>query len=70
LEIARLETIDKYKVKGISNEFYQLILAYRFIKEGGIDHAKELLQKTFNKIESDGIINLVTKVMQSERKDD
>lgn len=45
LEIANLRKISTEEKDMISEEFYQMLVAQNFITEGGIDYAKEMLEK-------------------------
>jgi len=52
-EIARLETIDSEQKDAILQEFQELMMANQFISTGGIDYARELLEKSLGSQESD-----------------
>jgi flagellar motor switch protein FliG len=45
-EIARLETIEPDQKDAILTEFSELMMANEFITTGGIDYARELLEKS------------------------
>lgn len=47
LDIAALGTIDPDMKAKVFEEFFQMVEARRFVSEGGIDLAKELLEKSF-----------------------
>jgi flagellar motor switch protein FliG len=63
-EIARLETIEPEQKDAILQEFQELILANQFISTGGIDYARELLEKALGNQKAVDIINRLTSSLQ------
>ncbi|MDR0474020.1 MAG: flagellar motor switch protein FliG [Treponema sp.] len=63
-EIARLETIDAEQKDAILQEFQELMMANRFISTGGIDYARELLEKSLGSQKAIDIINRLTSSLQ------
>jgi flagellar motor switch protein FliG len=63
-EIARLETIDSEQKDAILNEFQELMMANQFISTGGIDYARELLEKSLGSQKAIDIINRLTSSLQ------
>jgi len=63
-EIARLETIDAEQKDAILNEFQELMQASQFISMGGIDYARELLEKSLGSQKAIDIINRLTSSLQ------
>jgi len=63
-EIARLETIDAEQKDAILNEFQELMMANQFISTGGIDYARELLEKSLGSQKAIDIINRLTSSLQ------
>jgi flagellar motor switch protein FliG len=63
-EIARLETIDSEQKDAILQEFQELMLANQFISTGGIDYARELLEKSLGSQKAIDIINRLTSSLQ------
>ncbi|MCL2215077.1 MAG: flagellar motor switch protein FliG [Treponema sp.] len=63
-EIARLETIDAEQKDAILNEFQELMQASQFISTGGIDYARELLEKSLGSQKAIDIINRLTSSLQ------
>jgi len=47
LEVAALNKLDPDSIETVLNEFYQMCLAQKFIMEGGVDYAREVLEKAF-----------------------
>jgi flagellar motor switch protein FliG len=63
-EIARLETIDAEQKDAILQEFQELMMANQFISTGGIDYARELLDKSLGSQKAIDIINRLTSSLQ------
>ncbi|MCL2208666.1 MAG: flagellar motor switch protein FliG [Treponema sp.] len=63
-EIARLETIDAEQKDAILQEFQELMQASQFISTGGIDYARELLEKSLGSQKAIDIINRLTSSLQ------
>ncbi len=61
LEIANLEKLDDKAKRQILDEFFELMKAKEYIREGGIDFAKQLLEEAFGAEKAIQIVeNLVT----------
>jgi flagellar motor switch protein FliG len=63
-EIARLETIEPEQKDSILTEFQELMMANQFISIGGIDYARELLEKSLGSQKAVDIINRLTSSLQ------
>ncbi|MDR2103572.1 MAG: flagellar motor switch protein FliG [Treponema sp.] len=63
-EIARLETIEPDQKDAILAEFQELMMANQFISMGGIDYARELLEKSLGSQKAIDIINRLTSSLQ------
>jgi flagellar motor switch protein FliG len=63
-EIARLETIEPDQKDTILAEFQELMMANQFISMGGIDYARELLEKSLGSQKAIDIINRLTSSLQ------
>lgn len=63
-EIARLETIESEQKDAILMEFQELMMASEFITTGGIDYARELLEKSLGSQKAIDIINRLTSSLQ------
>ena len=63
-EIARLETIDADFKDQVLEEFQELMQAQNFITSGGIDYARELLEKSLGSQKAIDIINRLTSSLQ------
>jgi flagellar motor switch protein FliG len=63
-EIARLETIEPDQKDAVLGEFQELMMANQFITMGGIDFARELLEKSLGSQKAIDIINRLTSSLQ------
>jgi flagellar motor switch protein FliG len=63
-EIARMETIEPEQKDAILAEFQELMMASQFISIGGIDYARELLEKSLGSQKAIDIINRLTSSLQ------
>lgn len=62
LEIARLHKVDSNTKGVVYDEFNQLMLAQQYISQGGLNYAKELLQKALGE---DRALSIITKLTSS-----
>jgi flagellar motor switch protein FliG len=63
-EIARLDTIEPADRDAVLMEFKELMMAQDFISTGGIDYARELLEKSLGSQKAVDIINRLTSSLQ------
>jgi len=63
-EIARLDTIESEQKDAVLTEFQELMMAAEFITSGGIDYARELLEKALGSQRAIDIINRLTSSLQ------
>ena len=63
-EIARLDTIESEFKDAILEEFQEMMTAQNFITSGGIDYARELLEKSLGSQKAIDIINRLTSSLQ------
>jgi len=64
LEIANLQKISSEEQKRVIEEFHQMCLAQEYIAQGGIDYAKEILEKALGSQKAIDIINRLTASLQ------
>ncbi|MDE6600605.1 MAG: flagellar motor switch protein FliG [Lachnospiraceae bacterium] len=64
LEIANTRSITPQVKESVVNEFYQVCLAQQYIAEGGINYAKELLEKSFGSERAMDVIGKLTASLQ------
>jgi len=62
LEVATLHKLEPEEMDAALNEFYEMCLAQRYIMEGGVDYAKEILERAFG---AQNARNLIDKVIIS-----
>src|SRR5512138_1359916 len=63
-EIARIDSIEAAQKDAILMEFQELMMASDFISTGGIDYARELLEKALGSQKAIDIINRLTSSLQ------
>ena len=63
-EIARLESVEADFKDAVLEEFQELMQAQNFITSGGIDYARELLEKSLGSQKAIDIINRLTSSLQ------
>jgi flagellar motor switch protein FliG len=63
-EIARIDTVEPEDRDRVLMEFQELMMAKDFITNGGIDYAKELLEKALGGTRASEIINKLTSSLQ------
>ncbi len=63
-EIARLESVDSEDRDRVLMEFQELMMAQDFITTGGIEYARELLEKSLGSQKAVDIINRLTSSLQ------
>jgi flagellar motor switch protein FliG len=66
LEIAALPYIDVNAANEILSEFYELCLTQKVITEGGVDYAKNVLEKAYGAETAQRLMDKVSKSMQSK----
>ena len=63
-EIARLDSVDSTDKDAVLREFHELMLAQDFITSGGIDYAREVLERSLGTQKAVDIINRLTSSLQ------
>ncbi|MBB6216472.1 flagellar motor switch protein FliG [Anaerosolibacter carboniphilus] len=64
LEIANMRKISPEEKERVLEEFYQICLAQDYISEGGINYAKEILEKALGSQKAFDIVNKLTASLQ------
>ncbi|HCL58108.1 MAG TPA: flagellar motor switch protein FliG [Spirochaetia bacterium] len=64
-EIARLDKIDPSEKEKVLSEFQELMMAQEFISSGGIDYARDVLEKALGTQKAIDIINKLTSSLQT-----
>lgn len=65
MEIARLEGVTAKDRNAVLQEFFQLKVAREYVEQGGIDYAKELLEKSLPKDQAAEILGAVQQAIQT-----
>lgn len=64
LEIARLEKVTPDQRDQIINEFHEMAMAQDYIAEGGVEHARKVLEAALGNEKADAMIRKVLSAMQ------
>lgn len=64
LEIANIRTVTPEEKEKVLEEFYQICLAQEYIAEGGINYAKDILEKALGTQKALDVINKLTVSLQ------
>ena len=64
LEIARLDRVTADQREQIIHEFYDLAIAQDYIAEGGIEHARKVLESALGTEKSQEVLNKIVTAMQ------
>ncbi|MHB8635274.1 MAG: flagellar motor switch protein FliG [Fimbriimonadaceae bacterium] len=64
LELARLDKVTADQRQSIIDEFYEVAIAQDYIAEGGVDHARQVLESAFGTDRADEVIRRVEAAMQ------
>ncbi|MFV9509861.1 flagellar motor switch protein FliG [Tepidibacillus sp. LV47] len=64
LEIANMRKIDSVEKERVLNEFHQMAVAQDYISQGGIEYAKEILEKALGQQKAIDVINRLTASLQ------
>jgi flagellar motor switch protein FliG len=64
LEVARLDKVSSEQRELVISEFYDLALAQEYIAEGGVDHAKKVLESAFGAEKAQIIVAKIIQAMQ------
>lgn len=64
LEVARLDKVSAEQRESVIGEFYDLALAQEYIAEGGVDHAKKVLESAFGESKANQIVARIVQAMQ------
>lgn len=64
LEVARIEKVGPEVRESVVDEFFDTALAQDYIAEGGIEHAKQVLESAFGKDRADMVVKRIVQAMQ------
>lgn len=65
-EIARLEKIDPQDKEKVLSEFQELVMAQEFISTGGVDYAREILEKSLGQAKAADLISRLADSLKSK----
>ncbi len=69
LEVARLETLSPEDLKEIMDDFYGLCITQKVIAEGGVDYARDVLEKAFGSQQAANLMERVSKSLRTKAFD-
>lgn len=69
VELARMEYHPIETVEEVLNEFYELCLTQKVVAEGGLDYARNVLEKAFGAEAADMLLNRITKQLETKSFD-
>ncbi len=59
IEIANMKDVSSTIMEAVVEEFYQMVMAQEYISQGGIEYAKQLLEKSLGPRKAHDIISLL-----------
>lgn len=65
VEVASIQRVDSDKIEEALNEFYELCLAQNYISEGGIDYARDVLDRAFGNKKAMQLISRITDTLHA-----
>ncbi len=69
LEVAKLEGLPPDEYKEIIDDFYQLCVTQKVISEGGVDYARDVLEKAFGPQQAASLMERVSKSLRTKAFD-
>lgn len=69
LEVAKLENLPPEDLKEIIDDFYGLCVTQKVITEGGVDYARDILEKAFGAQQAASLMERVTKSLRTKAFD-
>lgn len=64
-EVAKLGKTDNNQVETTLDEFYKLCLTHKMMTDGGLDYARDVLEKAFGESTARNLLEKVSKTLQS-----
>ncbi len=68
-ELAKMDYRPIETVETVLNEFYELCLTQKVVTEGGVDYAREILEKAFGPEAATSLLNRITKQLKTKSFD-
>lgn len=69
VELARMEYHSIDEVEEVLNEFYELCLTQKVVAEGGMDYARQILEKAFGEEAANALLGRITKQLKTKSFD-
>lgn len=66
LEIAKMDYYPMDTISNVMNEFYELCLTQKVIAEGGVEYAREVLEKAFGPTAAQTLFEKITKQLKTK----
>lgn len=66
LEVSKLRKMPPEELKAVMDDFYGLCLTQKVITEGGVDYAKEILEKAFGSQQANNYMNKIASSLKSK----
>ena len=66
LEVAKMDYWPVEIVSSVLNDFYELCLTQKVISEGGVEYAREILEKAFGPDQANALFDRITKQLKSK----
>ena len=64
-EVAKMGKTTNSQVEGSLDEFYKLCLTHKMMTDGGLDYARNVLEKAFGETTARSLLEKVSKTLQS-----
>lgn len=64
LELARLDKVTPEQREGVIREFYEVAIAQDYIAEGGVEHARRVLEEAFGSDRAEEVVKRIVAAMQ------
>jgi flagellar motor switch protein FliG len=64
-EVAKLGQTTNSQVEGTLDEYYKLCLTHKMVSEGGLEYAKNVLEKAFGEATAKNLLDKISKTLQS-----
>jgi flagellar motor switch protein FliG len=66
LEVAKMDYWPAEQIESVLNDFYGLCLTQKVISEGGVDYAREILEKAFGQQQANILFDKITKQLKTK----
>lgn len=66
VEVAKMDYWSSDIVSGVLNDFYELCLTQKVISEGGVEYARDILQKAFGQEKAEVLFDRITKQLKTK----